>query len=77
MKSGPLGDVVTGAEDERWENLSQGKKGNCMADSVTDRLAGWLADRQANRQNKESMGSQLYATASRHRCGSEVHQRPG
>lgn len=52
MKSGPLGDVVTGAEDERWENLSQGKKGNCMADSVTDRLAGWLADRQANRQSK-------------------------
>lgn len=37
----------------------------------------WLADWQANRQNKESVGSQLHATASRHPCSSEVHQRPG
>lgn len=57
----------------------QGERGNCVADSVTDRLAGWLAgwliDKLTGRTRRE--GSQLHATASRHRCGSEVHQRPG
>ncbi len=52
VKSGPSGDVVIGARDERWEYLSQGERGNCMADSVTDRLAGWLTDKQTGRTRR-------------------------